>query len=262
MNIAFCDDDGIRLDRMKELVREYFVHRENEAVTQYFSSPQDLVEAAKEQRFDIVFLNMAFGMYPGVHKTGLDVSREIRKYDPYVPFVYFHLVEDGTYETVFVQPRRYVNDLFNQRDFFPMMDDICEEILAHPHKRIQIKDIRGDFQTLAVDSIVFAKVTGRVIDIFLHNGTVVETSGPMKDFLEILAPYPNFFAPHRSYVVNSVFISHMTSDQITMRYADSAVPIAKGKADYVKEEYQRFLSKYWIMPYPDQRSKAQMDFSE
>lgn len=252
MIIAFCDEDNIRLSKMRELVRAYFGERENEAETLYFSSPQELVEKAKDIRFDIVFLNMRFGRYPGVHTKGLDVSREIRKYDPYVPFVFFHKSEEGVYETVFVQPKRYVNNLFEKRDFFPMMDSIYEEILSHPMKRIQIKDIHGELITISVDSMIFAKVTGRTIAVYLHNGTVVETAGPMKEFAEIISPFPNFISPHRSYIINSLFITHMTSDQISMRYTDKIIPIAKGKGDYVKDEYKKFLSKYWIMPYPEQ----------
>ncbi|MDC7995429.1 LytR/AlgR family response regulator transcription factor [Altibacter sp. HG106] len=91
---------------------------------------------------------------------------------------------------------------------------------CQPQQKICLQSYK-DFQYLDIDEIVFLKADNNCTDFHLKNGKVVSAYKTLKTYEEVLPD--SFFRIHKSYIVNSKFISRI-------QYGKSLCSVKNGRS--------------------------------
>lgn len=233
MKIA-CFDDSESLERIENLMKEYFALRNGSAEIDSFSDTADLLKSVSVKYYDLIFLK---SIYSGT--AGRETSGKIRSIYPYANIVFLNKIDENTIESTFFRPEHCLMNIVQQESFFLMMSEISKSV-SGIQQRIGIKTIDGAFRMIPVSDIICGEVSGHTISIHLNSGETLKIIETMKKFSGNLTAYPGFIMPHRSYIVNIIYISHITADTVYLKYCNVTVPIAKGKLNAVKEAYKGF----------------------
>ena len=93
---------------------------------------------------------------------------------------------------------------------------------------------RIDLKTLE-----YCEVIHRTLIFHLDTGKVLESIGSLDELVRHLSTYPNFYRPHRSYLVNLEFVQNITFRGITMSCL-AEIPIPRGKYNEVKDAFLEY----------------------
>lgn len=261
MKIAFIDSRPERREKFKNVIDEYYNLQNIKAEVDLYTDSHDLIEKIKNGAgYCILFIDVTCGELTAYDIEANGIVPEIRRYNPFVPIIFTNWINNKTIECIFVHPQHFMLNPLNKESFFPMMNSISEQILYSPARTINVKTTDKNIHMVSVGEIVYAEVTDHTITIHLCSSETIEISETMKNLTEHLTNYPEFLKPHRSFIVNSIFISHISAKEICLKTSDKKIPVAKGKAESIKQEYKDFFAKYQVLPYSAKFKMAEIDF--
>jgi len=235
LQIAICDDNIDELSNMMQLINQYRAVKHLNCEYAVFPNGFELVSALeKGKRFDIYCLDI---IMPGF--TGIDVSKEIRKYDKNAPILFFTSSTDYAVESYSVKAVNYVLKPITKEKLFITFDDMLERIkLDKSDDAIIVKSNEG-IQKILISNLVFAEVIGRNVLYHMFSGKVIECTEPFSNVCDNLLKYNSFIRPHRSFIVNMQYIDTIENNLMTLQTL-SSIPIAQGRAREIKQKYLAF----------------------
>ncbi len=93
---------------------------------------------------------------------------------------------------------------------------------------------------LELSDIVYLKSEGSYVNFYLKDGTKILASKNIKDFEQQLSDNEGFFRVHRSYLINTVFVTSVSSDHLTVILQQkTSVSIARDR----KQDFLHFLKQ-------------------
>ncbi|MBS6953466.1 MAG: response regulator transcription factor [Enterocloster asparagiformis] len=231
ISIAVCDDDKCFADLFAGMVVMALERLERSCSVEIFTKAEDCCAAAKERRFDLVFLDIEMdGM------NGFSAARKIRFFGT------GGHQEEGPF-LIFVSSHE--NLVFDAYEFEPLWflpkDRISSE-LDRALKKFLEKTARRDLAYRFRDGISYKAV--KVRDIFYlecsgHNLEINTRTerfsiyGSLKQMEQELGPL-GFFRIHRNYLVNVEAVFSVNRDTVTL--ADySVLPLSKDRKRQIKE---------------------------
>lgn len=232
--IAFCDDDISVLNEMKNLMEQYCAERNCKIEYRIFDHPFDLVaEIEKGNRYDILFMDV---LMPG--ENGIEAATEIRKYDKNVKIIFVTSSSEFAVQSYAIGAYYYQLKPIWTESFFRLLDSVlvaCEnEAETSLILRCKSGITRIDLKTLE-----YCEVIHRTLIFHLDTGKVLESIGSLDELVMHLSTYPNFYRPHRSYLVNLEFVQNITFRGITMSCL-AEIPIPRGKYNEVKDAFLEY----------------------
>lgn len=261
MKIAFVDSNPERLNRFRNIINEYYKSQNHTAEVDLYENSSNLIEKLKDNTgYRLIFVDMTCGEPTGFDIEVNGIVPQIRRYNPFLPIIFTNWINDETIECIFVHPQHFMLNPIKKETVFPVMNSILQQILYSPARTVHIKTTDKNIRVISVSDIIYAEVLDHTITIHLYSGEKVEISGTMKKLAEQLSDYPEFIRPHRSFIVNSVFISNISVKEIGLKTDNIKIPVAKGKAETVRQKYQEFFAKYQVMPYSAELKMAEIDF--
>lgn len=237
LKIAFATAEPEIRERFGLVINEYFEKRCGSVKLFIFDTPEEMLASVEEKSYDIVFFDMD---YSG--KAGINYIYKMRRFNPDIPVVILHFTNSGRVESVFINPVTCIMEKFTTEEFTPMLDIVVGDVSSNQQRSILIKTMSDNIaRIIPVNTIVFAEARSHKVCIHLSNDEIVETYGPMKKFAERLDRFYEFLYPHRSYIVNSVYVWCITDENIYLRISDDVVPVARGKFKSIKESYDEYF---------------------
>lgn len=234
IKIAFCDDEMEVLHQMNELLDRYQVERNEDITYAAFQSPFELLtEIEKGIRPDILFLDVVM---PG--QNGLDVAKEIRKYDTNMKIIFLTSSPEFAVESYTVGAYFYQLKPIWEESFFRLMDSVLSECEKKKKNSLILRSKDG-ITRIDLQQLEYCEVLGRKLLFHLENGAVLESAGSLDDLAGQLMQYSNFFRPHRSFLVNMEYIQNISSRSIKM-VNDAVIPIPHGKCSEIKNTYMEY----------------------
>lgn len=92
-----------------------------------------------------------------------------------------------------------------------------------------------------VKDIILLKADGAYTNVYLHNGSRILVSKKLRFFEEVLVSRPNFFRPHRSYLININYIRKYTRAENSIVMDNNAeVAISRD----IKSQFEALLKEY------------------
>ncbi len=244
MRIAICDDSISDLSNMVAIVNDYIFMQRNkfEIDCVAFQNAVDLIAAMESgQRFDLMILDILMPLM-----TGMDAAKEIRQYNQDVKIIFSTSSPEFAVESYSVGAFYYAIKPIGKEKLFLLLDKVIAEIKVAEGISFLIKSKTG-LTRIYTNRLEYAEVIGRTIVYHITNGLVIEAAGSMVELEEELLGHYNFIKPHRSYIINMVFIDTLSQREIVMR-SHSKVPIAKANYKTIKSAYISYSFKENICP--------------
>ena len=211
IKVGFCDDDLSILNEINVLLDKYRVERNRDIRYAAFQSPLELLaEIEKGMRFDILFLDV---IMPG--ENGIEVAREIRKFDTNVKIVFLTSSEEFAVQSYTVGAYFYQLKPIWEESFYRLMDEAVSECKKEQQCSLILKCKTGIVR-IELEKLEYCEVIGRTVVFHMADGKTAERVGSMDELYSQLMQYENFLRPHRSYLVNMDYIQTMSYKAIIM----------------------------------------------
>lgn len=231
--IGICDDDIAFGCQMEEYLRECALKEHIEVETEVFISGEEYLDfLKKESRLDLLFLDIEFGK----RLDGIVVGHIIRS-DP----------ANEVTQIVYVSAKEsYAMRLFKNRPMDFLIKPITREAIARVMAEyIKISSCSKHFFEyhvgkavcrIAINEIMYFQCSGKKIRIVTSKKEDKEFYGKMADVEKQIAN-KNFMDVHKSYIVNTDFVSEFYPDRVVM-ITEEIIPISQS---FRKKVRQRIL---------------------
>jgi len=218
LRIAVCDDDITFVNRVTKII-DLWQNKPLNTACYGFDSSDKLINAHSSLPFDIILLDIVM---PFVN--GIETAREIRQNDKNVKIVFLTSSPEFAVESYTVKADNYLLKPVDARKLYECLDELVQEITQNS----RLITVKGPYsvQKIPVDRIEYIEAQNKHIIFALQNGTVIETTEPLRVHENSLGLDDGFFKCHRSYIVNMNHIDTYTIKEIKMR-SGCRIPIAR-----------------------------------
>ena len=235
MQIAVCDDKAEELRKLETMLAGY---PGPPLSVRCFQSGPELVNAVRSgMRFDAVFLDI---LMPGA--SGMDAAKELRQYDDRAEIVFLTVSPDFALESYSVRARHYIVKPVLPKTLFGLLDDIRGGLEREQAAMLVVKTKSG-LRRLRIDQIEYCEIILRSIHYHMANGAVYEESGNMDELESRLLHLEQFIKPHRSYIVNMDYITHVNGSRCVIELESmKEIPLPKIRRGEIRDTVHNYLS--------------------
>ncbi len=225
MRICICDDDKTVHPAIRALLLENTVTQNEHQVTSCFSGEELLDHYAKNDMFDLIFLDVELQQ-----KNGIETAKMIRQLDE-------------TAIIIFVSSyRQYVFETFPVGAFHYIVKPVQPEEFADVYGRAlqRFKDLNAeiclkwmyDRHKIPVHKILYLEGSQRHV-IFHTNDGRYESVGKVSDYANELIPH-GFVQVHHSYIVNMDYIKSIDRDRVILKNGENIWISVRKRMDTLK----------------------------
>lgn len=230
MRIAICDDDIHELASITSIINELQQAHSLAITYEVFNSPQSLLKKVQEHAFDLLLLDVIMPQM-----TGIELATTIRTFDTKIPIVFLTTSPEFALASYRVHAKDY---LLKPIDCTLLYDVIMQEYQSE-EAFLAVKTA-DEIMQLPFNQIVHLELVARKLNIYLLDNTVLQTFGTLSEYEDLLLHHPQFFRPHRSYIVNLQHIAKLDKDGIHT-ITNIVIPIPKPNFAKTKTAYMNFL---------------------
>ena len=233
MHIAVCDDNIDELSRISTLLECYRRERGGSITYETFHSAMELLETMRTISFDLLLLDI---LMPGI--TGMEAAKELRRLNYEIPIIFLTSSREFAVESYRVGAEDYIMKPAQKDEIFPVLDKQLVKF-AQEEAYLTLKTGSG-ITKLPFSQIVYVEVINRTIQFILANGEVREAYGYLTDYEGDLLSDPNFYKPHRSYLLNLRQVTALDKKGF-VTIVGKTVPVARDAFAKAKAAYMNYL---------------------
>lgn len=233
MHIAVCDDNIDELSRIASLLEDYYREREGLVTYEAFHSAIELLERMKVRQFDLLLLDI---IMPGI--TGIDTAKELRRSDSDIPIIFLTSSREYAVESYRVSAEDYIMKPAQKNEIFPILDKLFARF--NQEEAYLTLKIENGIVKLPFSQIAYVEVINRSVQFILANGEVRKAYGYLTNYESDLLSDPNFYKPHRSYVLNLRHVTELNKKGFTT-IMGKTVPVARDAFSKAKASYMKYL---------------------
>lgn len=231
IKVAICDDDEESRKKIHSIVETYFSKLDRSVLSVEFKNGMRLLDS--HIRFDIIFLDIEM---PGLN--GIETAVKLRKWDVNSKIVYVTNYENYRVSAYKVHAFDYIDKPINTNNVVKVLDDIIYYLDNKTEKQKYAFKTETGIITLELDEIFYFEYLARKVVIHGADGKYTATY-KLKELLEKLGKY-NFASPHKSFIVNMLYIKSIKGFDIFMENGDK-IPLAQKRAVEFKSAFNDFL---------------------
>ncbi len=208
MKIALVDDEKTSLDTLADYIARYAKESHKEFSVEQFSDGYKFIETCKNERFDIVFLDILMPSF-----TGLEIAKTLRLIDKYACLIFvtnfakyaLNGYEVGAFDFL-VKPLTYLN-------FSLKFEKALRAIGEKEFPKIILKTDAG-ISVLAAHEIMYVESARHYVIYHTTSGVfrVRETMDAAEKKLEEM----NFFRCHKAYIANLAFVKRVSRNSVLL----------------------------------------------
>ena len=218
LRIAVCDDTQSFLFETQELARQWPNRPAGMSVALYCDA-DELIEAHKENPFDIILLDVVMPLL-----NGIQAAAEIRRKDKNVKIVFLSVTPEYAVDSYTVKADNYLLKPVDKQKLFACLDELQADLEA-VSKAITVKSPAA-VHRIKLQEIEYLESQGKLVLFSLSGGRSLYGMDPLYAYEKDLTLSDGFFKCHRSYLVNLHKIRTFTHKEITMN-SGSPIPISR-----------------------------------
>lgn len=230
--LAICDDCQEFLLSTRNEINQWS-NKPNSINIDIFDNGDALLKAHFENPFDIIILDIIMPLL-----NGIDAAQEIRKSDKNVKIVFLTSSCEFTIESYHVHASNYWLKPINSEKLYQYLDELYDEIKEIP--QYLVVNAGSIVHRILLDDIEYIEAQRKKSTVVLKSGERITAYHPFHYFEEMLLNEKTFFKCHRSYIVNLLYITTYTKNNIKLILGEN-IPISRSSA--------RFLKIYTLMYY-------------
>lgn len=222
MQVIVCEDDLTYQKSIREKIAHWSeVNHHADIKVRLFSSSEDLLEHWSHGiEADIIFLDIMFEN----EINGMDLAKQIRQTDVYVPIVFITNSEAYIRDGYMVCALRYLSKPIRYDDIAPCLD-IAYKQYTLSHNEFFILTEGGCRHAIRHAEILYFEAQSPYVSIFQQNGSEIKLRYRFADIIPKL-PQELFIPCHRSYVVNLIHIRGLKRTELLLSN-EKILPVSK-----------------------------------
>ena len=217
LNVLVCDDDFSVCNQIETLIQKY----DSTAVVDVYNSPQRLKKHLATVSYDLCILDIEFP-----ESSGLEIAKEIRKFDLDVPIIFVTSFEHYAMLVFKLHTFDYVLKPVSEEKIFSMLDRVMK-YLDIDNKRLSFRFNKVDY-SIPLRQIGYIEKNKR--NVYIHTATEkYSTLLPTKELVMLVGEH--FVRVHNSFWVNAQFVREIRSDHLLIDFDEESniyIPISKG----------------------------------
>lgn len=219
-NIAVCDDSAEYGVIVTDMINEVTIKNNIDCNISTYDSGIKLVQAFKENEFDIIFLDMEMPELNGI-ETGLLV-REISK-NPVIFYLTSH--KDYAYDSYKVKAKNYILKPINLNIMESVLLECFDEKKAKSNY-LDVKDFEGVIHRIPIKSIthILRKKEDRKLHIYTLDAKEIVIVQTLESIEKELAKYDSFTRSSKSCIVNLENVRAIIKNEIY--FSDNTIEYA------------------------------------
>jgi len=208
--IALCDDEGPQRKFTRRMLENYFAKRDLAANICEFASGWELLDALREQHFDIYFLDIVMP-----ELDGIQVGVALRDRDKEGIIIYLTTSPDFALESFNARAFSYLLKPIREEKLFAVLDDIFS--LRERHDASVIVRTTEGAVRLSLGSILYVELASRAPHYYLNDGSHLAGMTIRASFQETMRPLLDdrrFHLCGSSFVFNLHHIKSMNKSKV------------------------------------------------
>lgn len=234
--IAVCEDNNIDKNALCNTI-ETFLQRDriNGTVFAYDSAEQFIsVTESKKLRFDIVFMDIIMGDI-----DGMTCARLIRQWDKLVKIVFLTSSTEFVYEGYEVNASGYLVKPLDTMKVTAYLQKTIAEVQGIAKGSISVTS-GGVKRRILIDDILYLESRKNLVDVVLSpSGERLAVYTKLDEF-EQLHRSKMWIRPHKSFIVNFLYIEEYSGDNFVLRDG-TVIPISRTYKNAVKASFYNLL---------------------
>lgn len=235
LKVAVCDDDDCALDGIAGAAEAAFRRHGAQAAVERFHSMRQLNERMKEQRFDLLLLDIDMPKVDGI-RFGL----YLRENKDRSEIVYVSNREDRVFESFQVHPFGFVRKSHFLKDIGAVIEAFLAAQRAEDKEGDQLLVPQGKsgIVSIPIRSIIYIEGSGKQQIVHLDDRKDVLVLRSSMENLESKVAGKGFLRIHKGYLVNYRWISVIARTQAELTNGE-VLPLSRSNAARIREEYLR-----------------------
>lgn len=239
MRIAVCDDNTVMLSKLKEAIYSAFVLYTQEFEMHTYSSGTLLLNAHKQEAFQIIFLDIDM---PKV--SGFDVAKALRDdfSNCYIIFITSH--SELVYESMDFQPFHFI-----QKNCEISIEEsiarIVKKLMKHmkQYEKVILEDRETGRCVVYIHDIMYIESEKHYLNYYVAGKNVpIRERGSIRECEEKYEGY-DFVKIHKRYIVNLRYLADFdgSKNEVTIGKIDKRLTMSKNYKKNVDEKYTLYL---------------------
>ena len=231
LKIAILDDDKTALMISTSAVEAFLKEKAVEYNVFPFSNPLNFLASAKEEKFDLSFLDIDMP-----EMNGLEVANQLSEIAKNGQIIFLSQREDLVFECLKFHPFGFIRKSKLIDDFSLMMNQFYQTINNTESDETKI-DIIDKTKTVSfkIKEIVYIEGDRNYQKVVLKDKTSQNIRVAMGSLEEKLKEY-GFIRIHKGYLLNYLYIRSIEGEEVYLTTGGS-LPMAKKRKDEIMKQY-------------------------
>lgn len=231
LKIAILDDDKTALMISTSAVEAFLKEKNAEYRLFSFSNPLNFLASAKEEKFDLSFLDIDMP-----EMNGLNVANELINISKYGQIIFLSQREDLVFECLKFHPFGFIRKSKLIDDFSLMMTQYFQTISNNESNESKI-DFFDKTKTYSfkIKDIVYIEGDRNYQKVVLKDKSSQNVRVPLGTLEEKLREY-GFLRIHKGYLLNHLYIRSIENEEVYLTIGTS-LPMAKKRKDEIMKQY-------------------------
>ncbi len=237
LRIAFCDDQNVHLDRMKQLiVMELEALNLKYDIETYTSGNSLLEDYSKEiEGLDLIFLDIDMPQLDGIK-----VAKKIRDMNDQVVIAFLTMMENRVYDTFGYNAYRFILKSYDEQRIRSLFKECLMHVIGL--KASYTFNTPEGMLKLVEKEIIYFERSLRKFYVKSTKGKYRIIIDKFEDITEVLGRNNFFEQPNRSVLLNLRYVDEITKkDEVIVRYCEEEESFSLGRTKK-KEFYDSFIS--------------------
>ena len=231
LKIAILDDDKTALMISTSAVEAFLKEKNAEYRLFSFSNPLNFLASAKEEKFDLSFLDIDMP-----EMNGLNVANELTAISKYGQIIFLSQREDLVFECLKFHPFGFIRKSKLIDDFSLMMNQYFQTVSNNESNETKI-DFFDKTKTYSfkIKDIVYIEGDRNYQKVVLKDKSSQNIRVPLGTLEEKLREY-GFLRIHKGYLLNYLYIRSIESEEVYLTTGTS-LPMAKKRKEEIMKQY-------------------------
>ena len=231
LKIAILDDDKTALMISASAVEAFLKEKNAEYRLFSFSNPLNFLASAKEEKFDLSFLDIDMP-----EMNGLNVANELAAISKYGQIIFLSQREDLVFECLKFHPFGFIRKSKLIDDFSLMMNQFFQTVSNNESNETKI-DFFDKTKTYSfkIKDIVYIEGDRNYQKVVLKDKSSQNIRVPLGTLEEKLREY-GFLRIHKGYLLNYLYIRSIESEEVYLTTGTS-LPMAKKRKEEIMKQY-------------------------
>ncbi|MBR5997125.1 MAG: response regulator transcription factor [Bacilli bacterium] len=231
LKIAILDDDKTALMISTSAVEAFLKEKNAEYRLFSFSNPLNFLASAKEEKFDLSFLDIDMP-----EMNGLSVANELAAISKYGQIIFLSQREDLVFECLKFHPFGFIRKSKLIDDFSLMMNQFFQTVANNESNETKI-DFFDKTKTYSfkIKDIVYIEGDRNYQKVVLKDKSSQNIRVPLGTLEEKLREY-GFLRIHKGYLLNYLYIRSIENEEVYLTTGTS-LPMAKKRKEEIMKQY-------------------------